>query len=96
MADETDPLKERLEHARRELNEKIRRGEALDGDDLVGVRDDLNFVYGHFRNQIIKLDRIKVTKNPNVVKAFWILLPTGAGTLIAYIGYVVGQAGGGP
>lgn len=95
MAEETDPLKERLDTARGDLDRKYRAGQEPTLNDLVEIRDDLGFVYSHMRNQIIKLDRIKVTRNPNVTRAFWILLPTGAATAIGFIGYLFGQAGGG-
>lgn len=105
MVEYVDPLHLRLEHARDQLNRKIKSGEALAGEDLVSVRDDVVFVYQSLGNELQRLEaesierdavlnNLKMNKNPTLVKALWILLPTFAGGLLAFIGYVVGQGGG--
>lgn len=104
MVEYVDPLHLRLEHARDQLNRKIKAGDALEGSDLVSVRDDVVFVYQSLGNELNRLEvescerdqelhDLKMNKNPTLVKALWILLPTFAGGLIAFIGYVVGQGG---
>ena len=95
MSEEIDPLYDKLRHATNELNRKVRNGEALDGDDLINVRDDLTFVYSHFNIKVNQLEREKVQRNPNATRAFWILLPTGVAGLLGWIGYLIGASGGG-
>ena len=90
-----DPLKDRLEHARDELNQKIRAGLPLDGDDLVDVRDDIVFVYAHFRNITEKLNETKVTRNPAFMKAWWILLGAIISGFTGWIVWLVTQGSGG-
>ena len=104
MVEYVDPLHLRLEHARDQLNRKIQAGEALAGEDLVAVRDDVVFVYQSLGNELIRLEsesierdaelnNLKMNKNPTLTKALWVLLPTFAGGLLAFIGYVFGQGG---
>lgn len=99
-----DPLEARLLHARNQLEKKVRAGEALEGDDLVDVRDDVVFVYQHLDNTLLKLEREsrarddaldlkKMNRNPTITKIIWILLPTLTTGLLAFMGYVLGQGG---
>jgi hypothetical protein len=54
-----DPIEERFVHARDLLNERLRRGESIDGDDLIDLRDDLVFLYRMARRESnIHHDRI--------------------------------------
>ena len=81
-----DPLDDRLTHARDVLTAKVQAGEALEGDDLLSVANDVAFLYKHLHNQMDRieveskerdavLELRKVNRNPALVKAAWILLP---------------------
>jgi hypothetical protein len=101
-----DPLKARLLHARDQLNLKVAANAALEGDDLVDVRDDIVFIYQFYMNYLVRiereskerddeLDKKKLNRNPTLNRILWILLPTLATGLLAFIGYVWGQGTGG-
>lgn len=94
MPESVDPLKDRLEHARNELNAKIRSGQALDGDDLVDVRDDIVFVYVHIRNITDALQATKVDRNPNAIKAWWITVGAAMSGFSAWLVWLVTRGGG--
>lgn len=95
MVEPVDPLKDRLEHARNELNAKIRAGQALDGDDLVDVRDDIVFVYVHLRNITDRLESGKVSRNPAFMRAWWIFLGVAMSGFSAWVVWLVTRGGGG-
>jgi hypothetical protein len=94
VEDQVDPLKDRLEHARNELNRKIRAGKPLDPEDLVDVRDDIVFVYLHLRNVTRSLEQSKVTRNPSFLRAWWILLATAMSGLSGWIVWLVTKGSG--
>jgi hypothetical protein len=102
-----DPVEARLLHARNQLNKKVAAGDDLSGDDLIEVRDDVVFIYQFYMNYILRvereskerdqaLDAKKMNRNPTLNKVLWILLPTLATGLLAFIGYVWGQGSGAP
>jgi hypothetical protein len=102
---DTDPLEARLTHARDVLVSKAAKGELT--DDLLEVRDDVLFLYQHLHNQMHRieteskardkdLDDKKVDRNPNAVKAGWIVFTALVGSLIGFFAYLIQQGGSTP